>query len=69
MNENDIKNIRISGKQAVAYAVVALHTLKISPNKITEIELAKEIITIMRLHTPKEAIERANKILKRCDSK
>lgn len=53
----------LTRKQAIAYAIVALHTLKASPNDITEKELASEISAIMQLHKKSEIISRANKIL------
>lgn len=64
MNRNELPKV-VTKNQAIAYAVVALHTLKASPNEITEDELAKEIPVIMQLHKPEEIILRANKILKK----
>lgn len=49
--------------EAIAYAVIALHTLESSANNIDPLLLAKEIPVIMRLHTKEKALERANKIL------
>lgn len=63
MNKNKLPRT-VTTNQAVAYAVVALHTLQSSPNEITEIELANEIPAIMKLHKPDKIIARANKILK-----
>ena len=63
MNRNELPRT-VTKNQAIAYAVVALHTLKASPNEITEKELASEIPIIMKLHKPDEIIERANRILK-----
>ena len=63
MNKNKLPRT-VTKNQAIAYAVVALHTLKLSPNEITEIELANEIPAIMKLHKPDKIIARANKILK-----
>lgn len=53
----------VTKNQAIAYAVVALHTFKINPREINEKELAKEIIAIMQLHKKSKIIEIANKIL------
>lgn len=53
----------ITKNQAIGYAVVAYHTLKASPNEITEKELASEILTIMRLYKQDEIVEKANKVL------
>lgn len=64
MNRNELPRT-VTKNQAIAYAVVALHTLKASPNKITEKELASEIPIIMKLHKPDEIIERANRILRK----
>ncbi|MDO5556636.1 MAG: hypothetical protein Q4G05_00100 [Clostridia bacterium] len=68
------KNVKVdyqNWKRAVAYAVIALHTFKNTANAenlqvkdFKEEELAQEMIAIMELHTPDEAIKRADKILK-----
>lgn len=68
------KNVKIdyeNWKRAVAYAVIALHTFKNSANAdnlkikdFKEEELAQEMIAIMNLHTPDEALKRADRILK-----
>ena len=50
--------------QLIAYAVIALETIQRSANKITPLEIAKEIPIIIKLHTPVEAVKRANRILK-----
>ena len=64
MNRNELPRT-VTKNQAIAYAVVALHTLKASTNEITEKELASEIPIIMKLHKPDEIIERANRILRK----
>ena len=64
MKNNELPKA-VTKNQAIAYAVVALHTLKASANEITERELASEIPAIMKLHNPDEIIARANRILKR----
>ena len=64
MNNNELPRA-VTKNQAIAYAVVAYHTLKASPNEITEKELASEIPVIMKLHKPDEIISRANRILKK----
>lgn len=53
----------LTKNQAIAYAVVAFHTLKNSANVIDERQLASEMVTIMRLNKTSEIIDRANKIL------
>lgn len=68
------KNVKIdyeNWKRAVAYAVIALHTFKNSANAdnlkikdFKEEELAQEMIAIMNLYTPDEALKRADRILK-----
>jgi len=62
MKNNELPKV-ITKNQAIGYAVVAFHTLKASPNKITEKELASEIPVIMKLHKPDKIIEIANRIL------
>lgn len=64
MNNNELPKT-VTKNQAIAYAVVALHTLKASANEITERELASEIPVIMKLHKPDKIIARANRILKK----
>lgn len=63
MNNNELPKA-VTKNQAIAYAVVALHTLKASANEITERELASEIPVIMKLHKPDEIIAKANRVLK-----
>lgn len=63
MKNNELPKA-VTKNQAIAYAVVALHTLKASANEITERELASEIPVIMKLHKPDEIIARANRVLK-----
>ena len=46
MKNNELPKV-ITKNQAIGYAIVAFHTLKASPNKITEKELASEIPVIM----------------------
>ena len=62
MKNNELPKV-ITKNQAISYAVVAYHTLKASPNEITEKELASEILTIMRLYKQDEIVEKANKVL------
>ena len=62
MKNNELPKA-VTKNQAIAYAVVALHTLKASANEITERELASEILTIMRLYKQDEIVEKANKVL------
>ena len=59
MKNNELPKV-ITKNQAIGYAVVAYHTLKASPNEITEKELASEILTIMRLYKQDEIVEKAN---------
>lgn len=63
MNNNELPKA-VTKNQAIAYAVVALHTLKASANEITERELASEIPVIMKLHKPDVIIAKANRVLK-----
>ena len=64
MNRRNVKSSeKITQKQAVAYGIIAVHTLLASANKIDELEIGNMMITIMELHTPKEAEERANILL------
>lgn len=63
MKNNGLPKL-ITKNQAIGYAVVAYHTLKASPNEITEKELASEIHVIMKLYKPDRIIEIANKVLK-----
>lgn len=63
MKNNELPKA-VTKNQAIAYAVVAFHTLKASANEITERELASEIPVIMKLHKPDEIIARANRVLK-----
>ncbi len=62
MKNNELPKV-ITKNQAIGYAVVAYHTLKVSPNEITEKELASEILTIMKLYRQDEIVEKANKVL------
>lgn len=62
MNHNELPKA-VTRNQAIGYAVVAYHTLKASPNEITEKELASEILTIMKLYRQDEIVEKANKVL------
>lgn len=62
MKNNELPKV-ITKNQAIGYAVVAYHTLKASPNEITEKELASEIPVIMKLYKPDRIIEIANRIL------
>ncbi len=61
--KNDKLPRTLTRNQAIAYAVVAVYTLKNSPNKITEKELASEIITIMKLCRQDEIVAKANEVL------
>lgn len=63
--EKELNKIKLNGGQAVAYAVVAIHYLMKSPNKIDEKELYEEIITVMKLHPKENIIGIANKIIKK----
>lgn len=62
MKNNELPKV-ITKNQAIGYAVVAYHTLKASPNEITEKELASEIPVIMKLYKPDRIIEITNRIL------
>lgn len=55
--------------EAIAYAVIALKTIQSSANDVTIKELSEEIPIIMKLHTPKEAVERANRNLSEFESR
>lgn len=63
MKNNELPKL-ITKNQSIGYAVVVYHTLKASPNEITEKELASEIPVIMKLYKPDRIIEIANKVLK-----
>lgn len=60
-----MKDDLITKKQAVAYGIIALYTLENSATKINVLQLAEEMITVMKLCNPKNAIKRANKILQK----
>ncbi len=60
-----MKNDLITKKQAVAYGIIALYTLENSATKINPLQLGEEMITMMKLCNPKNAIKRANKILQK----
>lgn len=63
MNPNKMITLR----QAVAYSIVAYHTLKLSgsKDKISYNQLANEIITIMEQNSPQEAVKRAREYLEK----
>lgn len=60
-----MKDDLITKKQAVAYGIIALYTLENSATKINALQLAEEMITVMKLCNPKNAIKGANKILQK----
>ena len=62
INPNEI----ITKKQAVAYGIIAYYTQLKSAIKFQSCKsFAEGIITMMKLHTPQEAEERADGILNR----
>lgn len=61
----DLYNIKtVTVKQARAYSVIALNTLGVSPNDLSVNLLDEEIKCIMKLYSPKDAVKKAEEILK-----
>ncbi len=60
MKLNNVKTV--TKKQAKAYAVIALDILGSTPNDIDVKMLDSEIDVAMRLYSPQEATEKAEKI-------
>lgn len=61
----EIKKVKtVSKRQAKAYTAIALHTLSVAPNDINIKAVVDEIEVIMKLYTPRQATEQAEKILK-----
>lgn len=53
----------VTKKQAKAYAVLALNTLRVAPNDLDVKMLWEEIEEVMKLYTPREATKMAEKII------
>ena len=60
MKLNNVKTV--TKKQAKAYAVIALDILGNTPNDIDVKMIDSEIDVAMKLYSPREAIEKAEKI-------
>lgn len=61
MKLNNVKTV--TKKQAKSYAVIALNTLGVAPNDLDVKLLYEEIECVMKLYSPREAVEKAEQIL------
>lgn len=61
MKINNVKTA--TKKQAKSYAVIALNTLGVAPNDLDVKSLYEEIECVMKLYSPREAVEKAEQIL------
>ena len=61
MKLNNVKTV--TKKQAKAYAIIALNTLGTAPNELDVRSLYEEIECVMKLYSPREAVEKAEQIL------
>lgn len=61
MKLNNVKTV--TKKQAKAYAIIALNTLGTAPNELDVKSLYEEIECVMKLYSPREAVEKAERIL------
>ncbi len=62
MKLNNVKTVTV--KQARAYAIIALNTLGVAPNDLSVKLLNDEIECVMKLYYPRDAVKKAEEILK-----
>ena len=61
----DLYNVKtVTAKQARAYSVIALNTLGVAPNDLSVNLLDEEIKCVMKLYSPRDAVKKAEEILK-----
>lgn len=61
----DLYNVKtVTVKQARVYSVIALNTLGVAPNDLNVNLLDEEIKCVMKLYSPKDAVKKAEEILK-----
>ncbi len=61
----DLYNVKtVTVKQARAYSVIALNNLGVAPNDLSVNLLDEDIKCVMKLYSPREAVKKAEKILK-----